>query len=112
MFRKAIALALLLSGTAHAEAEPYAVTFKTYGEPTCEAWGNRQTNDDQLWLMAFLSGASAGVKLVTDGRSDPISRIRSWDEPIAWMNKWCAENPSESVSRGGLKFLGEINSRP
>jgi hypothetical protein len=75
------------------------------GDTSCGAWTKQQADKNntyyEWWLYGFMSGASRGTGLQkTD--SEGIA---------AWMNKYCAEHPLDTIVVGAYKLVVELTPR-
>jgi hypothetical protein len=108
--RAGVAVMALLSFTPLVGAQSTALGDGAYA---CREWtAERKTNSTRskmtsTWLLGFLSGVNATP--VSPPR-DILSGVNI-DELLAWVDKFCTDNPSTNVGTAAAKLAEELRNR-
>ena len=108
--RAVIIAAALLRFNAEAMAQSTALGDGAYA---CREWtSERKTNSTRskmtsTWLLGFLSGVNATP---TSPPRDILSGVNI-DDLLAWVDKFCGDNPSTNVGTAAAKLAEELRIR-
>jgi hypothetical protein len=104
--KRAIAISLLMlnpSAALAADGEP--IVYGT-GAASCGRWLEMRRADNYYaygnWVLGYISAKSEHLRL-KDSDSDAMA---------AWMDKYCAEHPLDTIQKGTVFLLKELYMGP
>lgn len=89
----------------------WATTGKPGPAPDCSQWNRSGAQADKAWLIGYLSGLNNAYSSFVKAGSDPMAKLGSPQQAYAWMNRYCASNPTASVDRGAVQLFVELDQR-
>jgi hypothetical protein len=100
-----------------AESPDGTFTYTVIGSRSCETWIEARRNERskevfkwvqataaKSWLVGFLSGMNATSATPKFDFLDAMDA----DTATLWMDKYCRENPTESMSAGGRQLFRNL----
>jgi hypothetical protein len=83
-----------------------------FGEYDCTQWLTERDvskkNLQKIWLMGFISG----LNTVNPNRNtDPLSKLKSANQAVLWMDIYCSKNPLDSIYKGGITLFLELKNK-
>jgi hypothetical protein len=76
---------------------------RTIGDPTCDIWSEYRNNAN-ISAEAYLFGLMNGLAV---GTANNFWADLKPNQVLFWMDKYCDNNPLESVLYGSYKLMGE-----
>ena len=77
------------------------------GAVDCAQWIDARQNNrisEQAWLVGFMGGMAYGREINFIEGTKP-------EQMLLWMDKYCADNPLDSVALGSHKLAAELSKR-
>lgn len=79
--------------------------------PDCGRWSRGGAQADKAWLIGYLSGLTNAYSNFVRTGSDPVARLGSPQQAFAWMDRYCAANPTASVDQGAVQLFVELDRK-
>jgi hypothetical protein len=100
--RKTIAAMLFAGVCAAAPAQ----AVQLIGVIDCGKWLADKNPEYKWWLAGYMSG----MTIKDNQGTDPLAGVTA-EQLVAWMDKYCRENPLSYVTAGGVTLLKELKAR-
>ena len=88
-------------------------TFATtvFGNSDCGQWLHNPTPAQKAWLAGFISGMNIMYDGAVKQGSDPLEKVNSVEQLVAWMDNYCRTNPLKTVGAGAQALFIELMTR-
>ena len=87
-----------------------AGAVRVFGVYDCGHWRNNAYRDlAQTWVMGYMSGLNAAY--APRSGTDPLEKLNSSEQVIAWMDNYCSANPLSSVSDGAYLLYYTLTNK-
>lgn len=110
--KKCISL-LVLAATLFSPASYAGFTVYGPGGQSCGLWLEERKSDDRgnLYTRAWLAGYVTGVILALSGDDSEKYRKTDLSSMVAFIDKWCRENPLETVHEGANNLVWNLERK-